>query len=47
MLLGHNSVSTHILQVHDLYLVNSDGEVPELLQVFRNKHKQTLQSRLK
>ncbi len=47
MLQGHNAMSPHSLQTHDLYLVNSDGQVPELLQLFRNRHKQTLSARLK
>lgn len=39
MLLGYNSVNPNKLKIHDLYLINSDGEVPELLQVFKNRRK--------
>lgn len=36
LLLGFNTVAKQTLKIHDLYLINADGQVPELLTVFKN-----------
>jgi len=37
MLLGYNSVAPKKLRVHDLYFINADGEVSELISMFKKK----------
>jgi len=37
LLLGYNSVAAKKLEIHDLYFVNADGEISELVTVFKKK----------
>jgi hypothetical protein len=35
---GYNSVSDHKLKLEDFIFINSDGEVPELIDAFNNNN---------
>jgi len=37
MLLGYNSIAPKKLQIHDIYFINADGEVSELISIFKKK----------
>jgi len=37
MLLGYNSVASRKLAIHDIYFINADGEVSELISIFKKK----------
>lgn len=35
--MGYNSVSDQKLKMHDIYFINSDGEVSELITIFKKR----------